>query len=53
MNKLAQKIGLMSSTFSNPHGLANAMNISSAKDILKLSIFACKNKQFKKIANSR
>lgn len=29
------------------------MNISTAKDMLKLSIYACKNKLFKKIVNAK
>jgi len=34
---------LLNTRFSNPHGLQNAMNTSSAKDIIKLSIAASKN----------
>lgn len=52
MNHLAARIGLSDSTFSNPHGLQNAMNISSAKDIMELSMYACKNKTFRKIVNT-
>jgi len=29
--------------FSNPHGLQNAFNTSTAKDILELSLKVCKN----------
>jgi D-alanyl-D-alanine carboxypeptidase len=38
--------------FSNPHGLQNAMNISTAKDVLTLSIHASKNTKFRKIMNT-
>ena len=31
----------------------NALNLSSAKDMLTLSIYACRNKAFKKIASTR
>ncbi len=41
------------SRFSNPHGLQNAMNISTAKDILYLSIYASKNHKFREIMNSQ
>lgn len=40
------------SRFSNPHGLQNAMNTSTAKDILTLSMYASKNNKFKEIMNT-
>lgn len=52
MNKKAKKIGLLSTRFSNPHGLQNAMNVSNAKDIVLLSFAATQNCQFKAIMNA-
>lgn len=37
MNEKAIKLGLFNTRFSNPHGLQNALNTSSAKDITILS----------------
>ena len=42
-------LGLLSTWFSNPHGLQNALNTSSAKDMIKLSRYAMKNKMFRDI----
>ncbi len=39
--------------FSNPHGLQNAMNISSPKDMIMLSHYASKNTYFRKIMNTQ
>lgn len=52
MNKKAEDLKLKDTTFSNPHGLQNAMNISSPKDVLHLSMYASKNPQFRKIMNT-
>jgi len=38
--------------FSNPHGLQNAMNTSTARDILVLSRYASKNQKFRDIMNT-
>jgi D-alanyl-D-alanine carboxypeptidase len=43
MNNKAKKIGLANTRFSNPHGLQNALNVSTAKDILLLSTIASSN----------
>jgi D-alanyl-D-alanine carboxypeptidase len=43
MNKKAEDIKLQETTFSNPHGLQNAMNTSSPKDIINMSVYASKN----------
>ncbi len=45
-------MALENTRFSNPHGLQNAMNVSSAKDILILSVEASKNNKFRSIMNS-
>jgi len=52
MNQKADDLQLIHTRFSNPHGLQNAMNISSAKDILLLSLYASKNRLFRQIMNS-
>lgn len=52
MNKRAEDLNLNDTTFSNPHGLQNAMNTSSPKDILTLSMYASKNQYFRKIMNA-
>ena len=52
MNKKAEEIGLKLTTFSNPHGLQNALNISCPRDLITLSVYASKNKLFRKIMNS-
>lgn len=52
MNMVANKLGLINTRFSNPHGLQNAMNTSSAKDIMSLSVYAYRNKTLRKIANT-
>ena len=52
MNKKAQLLSLNQTIFSNPHGLQNAMNISTPKDIIRLSIYVAENPHFRKIMNS-
>jgi len=52
MNIKAEELRMSMTRFSNPHGLQNAMNISTAKDILTLSIYCSKNKNFRKIMNT-
>jgi D-alanyl-D-alanine carboxypeptidase len=52
MNVKADELELIHTRFSNPHGLQNAMNISSAKDILILGQHASKNRTFRQIMNS-
>lgn len=52
MNQKADELELIHTRFSNPHGLQNAMNISSAKDIMLLSQYASNNRTFRQIMNS-
>lgn len=52
MNKLAREIKMYKTSFVNPHGLANALNISCAKDMIELSKYSCTNSYFMKIANT-
>lgn len=52
MNIKANKIYLYNTRFSNPHGLQNALNYSSAYDITKLSVYASKNKYLKNLVSA-
>jgi D-alanyl-D-alanine carboxypeptidase len=52
MNKRAYAMGLYNTRFSNPHGLQNALNTSSAKDIVKLCQIVTKNHLFSKIMST-
>ena len=47
MNLKAEQLGLDQTRFSNPHGLQNAFNTSTAKDILTLAMYASENKTFR------
>lgn len=40
MNLTAKRLDLKTSTFANPHGLANKFNVSTSHDICKLAKFA-------------
>ena len=51
MNTKAQQLGLINTKFSNPHGLQNAMNLSTAKDIIILSQYASNNAKFREVMN--
>ena len=52
MNVKADELGLVQTRFSNPHGLQNAMNVSSAKDMLLLSVYATGNRLFRQVMNN-
>ena len=49
MNKKAKELNLLKTTFTNPHGLANILNVSSAKDIMNLCRYSYKNAMFREI----
>ena len=51
MNLKAQQLGLINTTFSNPHGLQNAMNLSTPKDIIILSQYVNSNPKFREVMN--
>lgn len=51
MNKKAKDLKMNRTVFTNPHGLPNILNVSSAKDILLLSRYCYKNEAFKQIMN--
>lgn len=49
MNSLAKNLKMDSTTFSNPHGLSNTINLSSAKNLSSLVNYALSNLVFRKI----
>lgn len=51
MNRKAKDLGMNKTVFTNPHGLANILNVSSAKDVLTLAIYATRNPHFSQIMN--
>ena len=53
MNKKAEQLDLAFTKFSNPHGLQNAMNISTPRDIISLSLYVTENDHFRKIMNTK
>ncbi len=52
MNLLAQKIGLTESHFTNPHGLDDEAHYTTAYDLAKLTAYALRNEQFRKIVST-
>lgn len=52
MNDTAKRIGLDESHFTNPHGLDNEDHYTTASDLAKLTAYALKNDQFKKIVST-
>ena len=53
MNKLAGKLNLRHTTFSNPHGLSDKANKSSAHDICKLASIASKEELIRTIVKKK
>lgn len=51
MNATAQKLHMKTTKYSNPHGLADRSNHSTASELAFLSSFAMKNSDFRKIVN--
>lgn len=51
MNKKAKDLHMNKTIFNNPHGLANILNVSSAKDILLLSKYCYENRKFREVMN--
>ena len=52
MNLKAEQLELAQTRFSNPHGLQNAFNTSTAKDMLVLGMYASEDKIFREIMNT-
>lgn len=53
MNNTAQKIGAMSSSFINPHGLHDDNHFTTAYDLALISCYSMKNINFRKIVGSK
>jgi len=53
MNKKCKGLGMVATSFTNPHGMTTSVNLSSAKDLLALSIHCYRNPLFMKIASAR
>jgi D-alanyl-D-alanine carboxypeptidase (penicillin-binding protein 5/6) len=53
MNRKAKELQLTKTVFANPHGLANLLNVSSAKDILTLCKYAYNNELFREVSNTK
>jgi D-alanyl-D-alanine carboxypeptidase len=53
MNRIAWEVGMGSSNFANPHGLANPANYSTALDLCKLCTHAMKNPIFRTIVSTQ
>lgn len=52
MNQTAGQVGLTESHFTNPHGLDNEAHYTTAYDLAKLTAYALKNEQFRKIVST-
>jgi D-alanyl-D-alanine carboxypeptidase len=53
MNRTASELGMISTTYSNPHGLVYKPNFSTAADVAKLACYAMKNETFREIVNRK
>ncbi len=53
MNAKAKEIGMMNSSFANPHGLDNENHYSTAYDMALLTKYAMKNEKFKAIVATK
>lgn len=53
MNANARKIGLNRSFWSNPHGLSNVNNLSSAEDVARLCMYSMKSNKFREIVATK
>jgi serine-type D-Ala-D-Ala carboxypeptidase (penicillin-binding protein 5/6) len=51
MNETAQRIGMSSSNFTNPIGISDRTNYSTARDMLTLALYAMSNEQLTAITN--
>ncbi len=53
MNRIACELGMGSSNFANPHGLANPANYSTALDLCKLATHAMNQSLFRAIVSTQ
>ncbi len=52
MNRKATELGLLSTHFTNPHGLDNDAHYTTAYDLARLTAYALKNEQFAEIVST-
>lgn len=52
MNDTARRIGLSNTHFDNPHGLDSSSHYTTAADLAKLTAYAIKSPEFKKIVST-
>lgn len=53
MNRKAKELKMFKTNFSNPHGLGNVLNVSTAKDMMILSRYAVHNEDFRKVMSTK
>ena len=53
MNQMAKKIHMKSTHYTNPHGLADKANHSTALDLSKLAYYALKDPIFKEVVKTQ
>ncbi len=53
INSKAKELKLHKTNFSNPHGLVNKNNVSTAKDMIALSVYSASNSYFNEIMNTK
>lgn len=53
MNLLAKALGMDNTKFANVHGLMNKRSFSCSRDQAKLSLFAMKRGDFRRVVNCR
>lgn len=52
MNEKAKELGLLNSSFKNPHGLDEDGHYSTARDMARLTAYCMENENFKEIAST-
>lgn len=53
MNLKAKRLKMTKTNFINPHGLGNALNISTAHDVMILAKYAVANEEFRLIMGTK
>ena len=53
MNEKAEKLGLRSTHFANPHGLDDEQNYSTARDLASLAAYALEREDFREIVSTK
>ena len=52
MNKKARELGMINSSFTNPHGLDSRNHYSTAKDMAKLMFYCMENETFRELVST-